>query len=99
MLILIAGACFLWPLVYPVPKPIGGSILDSDLPPFSPGHVFGTDPVGNDIFSRVLYGGQISFEVGFAVTAIGLLIGGVLGVVAGYLGGAVDTIISACSTC
>ena len=93
VLILIAGACFLWPLVYPVPKPIGGSILDSDLPPFSPGHVFGTDPVGNDIFSRILYGGQISFEVGFAVTAIGLLIGGVLGMVAGYRGGAVNTVL------
>jgi peptide/nickel transport system permease protein len=93
LLILIAAACFGWPLVYPVPKPVGGSVLDAGLPPFSPGHLFGTDPVGNDIFSRILYGGQISFEVGFAVTAIGLLVGGLLGMVAGYWGGAVDAIV------
>ena len=90
LLILIAAACFVWPLVYPVPKPVGGSILDAGLPPFSPGHLFGTDPVGNDIFSRILYGGRVSFEVGFAVTAIGLVIGGLLGMVAGYWGGGVD---------
>ena len=34
---LLAAACFLWPLVYPVPKPTGGSILSSGLPPLSPG--------------------------------------------------------------
>ena len=93
-LVLLAGACFLWPLVYPVPKPTGGSILASGLPPLSPGHIFGTDPVGNDIFSRILHGGQVSFEVGLSVTAIGLVIGGLLGVTAGYRGGAVDTVIS-----
>jgi peptide/nickel transport system permease protein len=92
-LILLAAACFLWPLVYPVPKPVGGSVLESNMPPLSPGHIFGTDPVGNDIFSRILYGGQVSFEVGFAVTAIGLVIGGLLGMTAGYRGGATDAVI------
>lgn len=92
-LILLFCACFLWPLVYPVPKPTGGSILESGLPPLSPGHIFGTDPVGNDVFSRILYGGRVSFEVGLSVTAIGLVIGGLLGTAAGYWGGAVDTVI------
>jgi peptide/nickel transport system permease protein len=92
-LVLLAAACFLWPLVYPVPKPTGGSILTSGLPPLSPGHIFGTDPVGNDIFSRILHGGQVSFEVGFSVTAIGLVIGGLLGMAAGYWGGAADAVI------
>jgi peptide/nickel transport system permease protein len=92
-LILLAAACFLWPLVYPVPKPIGGSILNSGLPPLSPGHIFGTDPVGNDILSRILHGGQVSFEVGFSVTAIGLAVGGPLGMAAGYWGSAADTVI------
>jgi peptide/nickel transport system permease protein len=93
-LILLAAACFLWPLVYPVPEPVGGSVLNAGLPPLSPGHIFGTDPVGNDVFSRILYGGQVSFEVGFAVTAIGLVVGGLLGTIAGYWGGAADTVIS-----
>lgn len=92
-LVLLAAACFLWPLVYPVPKPTGGSILSAGLPPLSPGHIFGTDPVGNDILSRILYGGQVSFEVGFSVTAIGLVIGGLLGMAAGYRGGAADGVI------
>lgn len=92
-LVLLAAACFLWPLIYPVPKPTGGSILSSGLPPLSPGHIFGTDPVGNDIFSRILHGGQVSFEVGFSVTAIGLVLGGLLGMAAGYWGGAADAVI------
>jgi len=92
-LIVLVCACFLWPLIYPVPKPTGGSILESGLPPLSPGHIFGTDPVGNDVFSRILYGGRVSFEVGLSVTAIGLVIGGLLGTAAGFWGGAVDTVV------
>jgi peptide/nickel transport system permease protein len=93
-LILLVAACFIWPQIYPVPKPVGGSVLNAGLPPLSPGHIFGTDPVGNDVFSRILYGGQVSFEVGLAVTAIGLVVGGLLGMTAGYWGGAVDAVIS-----
>jgi peptide/nickel transport system permease protein len=93
ILILIIGACFLWPLVYPVPPPTGGSILDAGLPPFSPGHILGTDPVGNDILSRLLHGGQVSFEVALAVNVIGLAVGGLLGIFAGYRGGATDAVV------
>jgi peptide/nickel transport system permease protein len=94
ILILIMAACFLWPLVYPVPPPTGGSILDAGLPPFSPGHILGTDPVGNDILSRLLHGGQVSFEVAIAVNLIGLVVGGLLGILAGYRGGATDAVVS-----
>ncbi len=94
LLVLIFGGCFLWPLVYPVPKPVGGSVLSAGLPPLSPGHIFGTDPVGNDVFSRILHGGQVSFEVGFGTTAIGLAVGGLLGVAAAYWGGWADAVIS-----
>ena len=93
VLILIVGACFLWPLVYPVPNPVGGSILDSGLPPFSPGHIFGTDPVGNDIFSRILYGGRVSFEVGHRRHPHRPGDRRPAREVAGYRGGAVDAVI------
>jgi peptide/nickel transport system permease protein len=93
-LILLAALCFLWPLVYTLPPPVGGSILNAGEPPFSPGHIFGTDPVGNDIFSRIVFGGRVAFEVGFGVTAIGLVIGCAIGIPAGYWGGWVDAILS-----
>src|SRR5690242_401498 len=85
--------CFLWPLIGSVPKPTGGSILNSNLPSFSPGHLLGTDATGNDEWSRLLYGGRASLEVALAVTAIGLVIGGLLGAFAGYVGGWRDDVI------
>jgi peptide/nickel transport system permease protein len=93
VLALLLFFCFIWPLVYPVPKPVGGSILDSGLPMWSPGHIFGTDTVGNDIMSRILYGGRVSFEVAAAVQVIGLAVGGLLGLIAGYRGGTLEAVL------
>jgi peptide/nickel transport system permease protein len=93
LVVAILFLCFLWPLIGSVPKPTGGSILDSNLPSFSPGHLLGTDATGNDEWSRLLYGGRASLEVALAVTAIGLLIGGLLGAFAGYVGGWRDDVI------
>jgi peptide/nickel transport system permease protein len=93
VLALLLFFCFIWPLVYPVPEPVGGSILSSGLPLWSPGHIFGTDTVGNDIMSRILYGGRVSFEVAAAVQVIGLTVGGLLGLIAGYRGGAMEAVL------
>jgi peptide/nickel transport system permease protein len=93
IVILLLFFCFIWPLVYPVPKPIGGALQTVNLPLFSPGHIFGTDNVGNDIMSRILYGGRVSFEVAAGVQAIGLVIGGLLGMGAAYRGGWVDAVL------
>ena len=49
---------------------------------------------GVDIFSQLVYGGQVAFEVGLSVTVIGIAIGGTLGVIAAYFGGWVDAVIS-----
>jgi ABC-type dipeptide/oligopeptide/nickel transport system permease subunit len=56
-------------------------------------HWMGTDDVGRDVYSRILYGARISLGVGLGVTAIALLVGVPLGLAAGLLGGAVDFLI------
>jgi peptide/nickel transport system permease protein len=93
LLVLIFGSCFVLPLVAPIPKPVGGDILDSLLPMFSPGHPLGTDPNGNDILARILHGGRSSLMVALSVNLLGLVIGGGLGALSGHLGGIVDSII------
>ncbi len=55
---------------------------------------FGVDTVGEDVFSRVLYGARVSLEVALIATALSVAIGVILGMVAGYYRGAVDTLIS-----
>ena len=56
-------------------------------------HIFGTDNLGRDIFSRILYGGRNSLIIGFVSVGISAVIGVVLGAVAGYYGGKVDMVI------
>ena len=53
----------------------------------------GTDTAGNDIMSRLLYGGRVSFEVGAATQVIGLVVGGLLGLIAGYSGRLPDAVL------
>jgi peptide/nickel transport system permease protein len=93
ILLVLLFFCFIWPLVYPVPSPTSGSVLDAGLPLWSPGHIFGTTNVGYDNMARILYGGRTTFEVAAAVQVIGLVVGGLLGVVAGYSGGIVEAVL------
>jgi peptide/nickel transport system permease protein len=58
-------------------------------------YLLGTDNVGRDIFSRIIHGSRISLSVGIAAVGISLLIGVTLGLLSGFLGGRVDTIIMA----
>lgn len=79
-------------LVAPLLAPYGPdqqSLTDRLKPP-SVAHWFGTDDLGRDVLSRVVFGAQISLRVGVLAVAIALVVGGTLGLVAGYAGGPLD---------
>lgn len=56
-------------------------------------HLCGTDNLGRDIFSRLLYGGQVSLALGFIGTIVTTIIGGIIGIISAYFGGKTDNII------
>jgi len=68
--------------------------LAARLTPPSAAHWFGTDELGRDVLSRTLYGARVSLTVAFAVVAISLFTGLVLGMLAGFYGGWLDTVIN-----
>jgi peptide/nickel transport system permease protein len=70
-------------------QPVGGL----NLPPGSPGFLLGTDSIGRDLLSRTLYGVQTSWFSALIVVASGLIIGGIIGLVAGVTGGWVDSVL------
>jgi peptide/nickel transport system permease protein len=72
------------------PTLMDGSV--ASLPP-STSHLMGTDQLGQDVFSRVLYGGRNSVLIGVLASFLGNLFGTVLGAIAGYIGGKFDTIL------
>ena len=82
------------PLIAPYPGDAGSAThpLESFLPPSSH-HWFGTDDVGRDVFSRVVYGARISLSVAAIVIAFSCIVGVPLGIAAGYFGGIVDNVL------
>jgi peptide/nickel transport system permease protein len=73
-------------------NPYEGDLLDTLSMP-SAEHLLGTDGLGRDTFARLIYGGQVSLTVSLGSVAIGLIVGGLLGLIAGYFGSLVDRLI------
>ena len=92
IIVLFAALIVLVPLLG-LPDPIHQHLENRLLPPGTD-HLFGTDQLGRDVFSRVLFGGRTSLPAAIAVVAIGFTVGTLVGAVAGFLGGAVDQVLS-----
>ena len=73
--------------------PYVGSVLGRLKPIGTPGHWLGTDETGRDLWARLAYGGRLSLLAGVAPVMISLVVGGLLGITAGYMGGIVGTLI------
>jgi peptide/nickel transport system permease protein len=89
-LVVVGGALAPWlPL-----QPVEGTDVRSKNRPPSLAHLFGTDSIGRDVFSRTVWGARVSLLVGVTAVVIGVVIGGSLGLMAGYLRRATDRTIS-----
>lgn len=89
ILIFVAAACVIWPFF--LPAALGEPGPNQYAPP-SWAHPFGTDLNGRDVLYRVLLGGRVSLLVGLCGAAVSLFIGTAWGLVAGYAGGVVDSV-------
>ncbi len=89
LIVLIALA-----LVTPLISPYAYDAQNLDLGPTPPSgaHLLGTDALGRDLFTRLLYGGRVSLMVGFAATAVSLIVGVLYGATSGYAGGRTDAV-------
>ncbi len=90
MLILIVLFCFIGPLVYHTNQ-VNTNLLNANLKPGA-GHPLGTDSDGYDELGRLMVGGQVSLELGFASAIVATVLGTLWGAVAGYVGGWIDAV-------
>jgi len=79
--------------ILPLPDPDVTDTANRFKPPLSEGALLGTDHLGRDLLSRLLWGTQLSLAVGFAAAVIAATLGAAIGIVAGYYGGRTDNII------
>ena len=92
---LVVAALFLLSLLAPLLTPYQPDSLDAYhvlLPP-SGAHWFGTDELGRDVLTRIIFGARISLKVGFVSVGIAVVIGTLFGLFAGYYGGAADNVL------
>lgn len=88
--LMLALVSFLSPLIAPHSYSTQNLALGATSPSLQ--HWMGTDDLGRDLFSRILYGGRISLSVGLAATVVAVLIGVLYGTISGYIGGRTDMV-------
>lgn len=94
-LLLVAGGALLAPWL-PIDDPEKGDFLvPANATPGSGGHLLGTEQNGYDIFSRLVWGGRVSLVVAFGVLAIGMVVGGSIGLLAGFIRGKTEAALMA----
>jgi peptide/nickel transport system permease protein len=91
-LVLIAAVCLAAP-VLPLADPLSTDIIERYAPPGAEGHLLGTDALGRDVLSRLIWGGRISIAAGIGANVVVTVISVVFGLLAGYFGGWVDGLI------
>ena len=89
VLAIVTAAALLAPPFLPDPAEQPDPVSGANRPP-SLGHPFGTDPLSRDVLSRVVTGARVSLAVGFLAVGLSVTLGAAVGLVSGYLGGAVD---------
>ncbi len=92
VVVAIAALAVLAPIL-PIPDPNAIKSIQRLLPPGSPGHLLGTDELGRDLLSRMIWGARLSLLAGFGAAGLSLAVGGAIGLVAGFLGRWVDSVL------
>ncbi len=92
VMVLVLLLALITPLL-PLPDPDITNTADRFLPPFTAGHVLGTDHLGRDLLSRLMWGTRLSLAVGIAAAVAAATVGSAIGILAGYFGGRVDNVI------
>jgi peptide/nickel transport system permease protein len=89
LIVLCAACASLLSSYDPIKQNLGATFLA----PGSPGHLLGTDELGRDVLSRLLYGARVDLQVGVLAVASPFIIGSLIGLIAGWFGGWIDAII------
>jgi len=89
--VVVGAVCALAPLI--APYPFDGIDLDSVRQPPSLSHWMGTDDLGRDVLTRMLFGGRVSILIGLLAAGVGTFLGTAIGAAAGYHGGVIDNLL------
>lgn len=92
VILVLALACFLGPFLLPFDE-THIDVMNRFAPPLASAHLLGTDELGRDMLARLMMGGRISLGIGFAAMAIAIAIGTGVGMIAGYHGGAIGSLL------